>query len=67
MRYLWLQERVARKHIAIEAVASERNLADLLTKALGAKRLDELLKEMNFYFKEDGGRSAKQKEVLARR
>ena len=62
VRYLWLQERVARKHILIEAVATDRNLADLLTKALGAKQLDKLLVEMNLYFVD--GQSARQKETL---
>ena len=34
-RMLWLQERVAAKHLRVAKVASEANPADMLTKALG--------------------------------
>ena len=38
-RMLWLQERVAAKHLRVMKVASESNPADMLTKALGRKKL----------------------------
>ena len=41
-RMLWLQERVAAKHLRVVKVASESNPADMLTKALGRSKIEEL-------------------------
>ena len=38
---LWLQERVAAKHLRVVKVASESNPADMLTKALGRSKVEE--------------------------
>ena len=40
-RTLWLQERVAAKHLRLVKVASESNLADMLTKAFGRSEIQE--------------------------
>ena len=40
-RMLWLQERVAAKHLRVVKVASESNPADMLTKALGRSKMEE--------------------------
>ena len=45
-RMLWLQERVAAKHLRIMKVASESNLADMLTKALGRSKIEEFCAEI---------------------
>ncbi len=41
-RLLWLQERVARKHLSVQKVHTDVNLADVLTKALPQTRLRTL-------------------------
>ena len=43
---LWLQERVAAKHLRVVKVASELNPADMLTKALGRPKIEEFCAEI---------------------
>ena len=45
-RMLWLQERVAAKHLRVVKVASELNLADMLTKALGRSNIEKFCAEI---------------------
>ena len=45
-RMLWLQERVAAKHLRVVKVASESNPADMLTKALGRSKTEEFCAEI---------------------
>ena len=45
-RMLWLQERVAAKHLRVVKVASESNPADILTKALGRSKVEEFCAEI---------------------
>ena len=44
MRMLWLQERA--KHLRVVKVATESNLADMLTKALGRSIMKESCEEI---------------------
>ena len=44
-RMPWLQERVAAKHLRAVSVATESNLADMLTKALGRSKVEEFCAE----------------------
>ena len=43
---LWLQEHAAAKHLRVEKVATESNLADMLTRALGRSKVEELCAEI---------------------
>ena len=45
-RMLWLEERAAAKHLRAAKVASESNLADMLTKALGRSKIEEFCAEI---------------------
>ena len=45
-RMLWLQERVATKHLRVVKVASESNPADTLTKALRRSKIEEFCAEI---------------------
>ena len=45
-RMLWLQERVAAKHLRVVKVASESNPADMLTRALGRSKIEEFCAEI---------------------
>ena len=45
-RMLWLQERVAAKHLRVVKVASQSNPADMLTKALGRSKIEEFCAEI---------------------
>ena len=45
-RMLWLQERVAAKHLRVAKVVSESNPADMLTKALGRSNIREFCAEI---------------------
>ena len=45
-RMLWLQERVAAKHLRIVNVGSESNPADMLTKTLGRSNIEEFCAEI---------------------
>ena len=41
-RLLWLQERVSRKHLSVQKVHTDSNIADVLTKALPLARIRAL-------------------------
>ena len=43
---LWLQERVAATHLRVVKVASESNLADMLTKTLGRSKVEEFFADI---------------------
>ena len=43
---LWLQERIAAKHLRVVKVASESNPADMLTKTLGTSKNEEFCAEI---------------------
>ena len=45
-RMLWLQERVAAKHLRVVKVATESNLEDMLTKTLGRSKVEEFCAEI---------------------
>jgi len=60
-RFLWIQERVAAGHIRIARVGTDSNAADLLTKALPAKRMWDLMPLLGQMRVE--GRSALQRSV----
>ena len=45
-RMLWLQERIAAKHLRVVKVASESNPADMLTKTLGKSKVEEFCAEI---------------------
>ena len=45
-RMLWVQERVAGKHLRVVKVATESNPADMLTKTLGRSKVDEFCAEI---------------------
>ena len=45
-RMLWLQERIAAKHLRFVKVASESNSADMLKKALGRSKVEEFCAEI---------------------
>ena len=45
-RMLWLQERVAAKHLRVVKVASESNPADMLTKAFGRSKIEEFFADI---------------------
>ena len=61
-RFLWIQERVAKKHMAICKVAGTDNHSDILTKAVAGTLLDKHLARMNLHFRE--GHADKQKLKL---
>ena len=46
MRYHWIREVLADKQFKLCYISTETNLADLLTKVLGAKRSNELLQKL---------------------
>ena len=49
MRYLWVQDRIAKGHFSIRKVASERNVSDILTKSSFTKQaLDKHLTKLGF-------------------
>ena len=45
-RMLWLQERVAAKHLRVVKAATESNPADMLTTALGRSKMEEFYAEI---------------------
>ena len=61
-RYLWIQERVAQKHLRIVKVLGDDNHSDILTKAIPQKTLDKHLQRMSFEFR--SGYAGKQKQTL---
>jgi hypothetical protein len=62
-RYLWIQERIAMKHIVLQKIKGEVNHADVLTKAMAGTTQDRHLKRMGYEFR--SGAALKQKAVLA--
>ena len=58
-RYLWLQERVARKEVHIVKVHTSVNRADVLTKPTAAPRASLLLGDMGIEFRTGRASSAK--------
>ena len=50
-RYLWLQERIALKHLKVCKVATVNNPADIFTKCMTREVLDEHAKNMQQYLK----------------
>jgi len=55
-RFLWLQERVACKHLSMQKIAGEDNIADVLTKHLPAQSLARWLKEAGYKRRLEDGR-----------
>ena len=47
-RYLWLQERVALKHITVRKIKGTENESDILTKAVAAPTMQKHMKSMGF-------------------
>ena len=45
-RMLWLQERIAAKHLRVVKVVTEANPADILTKALGRAKVQQFCDEI---------------------
>ena len=45
-RYLWLQERVANRHLEVEKVATKYNVSDILTKCCGIETLRRHLTQL---------------------
>jgi hypothetical protein len=58
-RYLWLQERVARREVHIEKVHTSVNRADVLTKPTAAPRASQLIGDMGIVFRTGRAQSAK--------
>ncbi len=61
-RFLWVQERVAEKHVRITPIPGTKNPADILTKAVTAGGLSKHLETL--HFREETA-SAKQKKAAA--
>ena len=49
-RYLWLQERVRRRELAVKRVGTLDNRSDFLTKALPAQKACEHLQGLGFFY-----------------
>ena len=62
-RYLWLQERVHAKHLSVEKVPGQHNVADILTKSTSAEVLERHMKSLNQFRRE--GRSSEAKGLLS--
>ena len=61
-RYLWIQERVARKDLMIQKVNTKEQLADILTKPSAQKDIAWVSQEVGLEFRE--GTASKQKQAL---
>ena len=62
-RFLWIQERVAARHLRIRPVRSARNLADVLTKAIDSvAEFNRMVDNLGLETRE--GSSSKQKQAL---
>ena len=59
-RLLWLQQHVYHKTLVIKKISTKVNVADLFTKHLGAERMEMLMNQLGFYFKEGRSKVAKQ-------
>ena len=60
-RYLWIQDRVARKDLTIEKVGTKDQLADILTKPTAQKDIARVSEAVGLQFRE--GSATKQKKV----
>ena len=58
-RYLWLQERVARREVHVEKVHTSVNRAGVLTKPTAAPRASQLIGDMGIEFRTGRASSAK--------
>ena len=47
-RYLWLQERVALKHIKVKKIKGSENESDILTKAVAAPTMQKHMRSMGY-------------------
>ena len=61
-RYLWIQERVARKDLTIQKVGTKEQFADILTKRSAQTYLARVSQEVGLEYRE--GTASKQKQVL---
>ena len=52
VQQLWIQDRVARKQLAIEKVLGTENCADLMTKFLAGDAIDKIVSAMGFRYEE---------------
>ena len=60
-RYLWIQDRVARKDLVIDKVSTHDQLADILTKPSKQQDIARIAHECGLEFRE--GISSKQKQL----
>jgi len=51
-RFLWIQQRVEQHELGLVKEPTATNVADLMTKALPADRVEQLLTRMSLYFSE---------------
>ena len=61
-RYLWVQERLAMRHLALGKIGAKENRADLLTKALTRKGIDAHMRAIGNELRE--GTSTTRKHLL---
>ena len=61
-RYLWVQERVARKALILATVASKENVADMLTKLLTWIDVQRHMTSMHLLYAE--GRAGRAKQLI---
>ncbi len=65
-RYLWIQERVARKEIELENVKGDKNGADLMTKVMPSfRKIEENMNRIGQYFVSGTARTAKKLNTKA--
>ena len=53
-RYLWLQERVALKHLSVKKIKGTDNESDILTKAVAAPTMQKHMQSMGYVDVERG-------------
>ena len=58
-RYLWTQERVARRHISLHKVPTADNISDLLTKAQNKANIDKFMRELGQQYRSGRASTAK--------
>ena len=56
-RYLWVQERLAMRHLDLGKIGTRENRADLLTKPLTKKEMEEHMKGIHQEFREGRAQS----------
>ena len=61
-RFLWIQERIALKHLTIHKIPGTENTSDILTKAVPSTLMQKHLATMKLEFRE--GFASKQKKAL---